>query len=230
MDTVSLDLFAIPVNTINLGEESRTMNSRIMEAINIEKTTDNRQHRTGVDVWQSAANLEKRYDIFKELQTTFFECFRPYLRKVGYVNCNLEDHFVCESFWANYNNSPHAFHMPHGHGTGESLFSGVYYPTSGYINGQSISLNQNLNDDVIMSASSQPPPGSLVLLDPAAAIKTQVYKSEILNRYPYYGMEICITPREGTMVLFPQYLQHLVTPTGKENFERYSIAFDINKK
>jgi hypothetical protein len=51
-----------------------------------------------------------------------------------------------------------------------------------------------------------------------------------LNRYPYYGLEICIEPREGLLVLFPQWLQHLVTPTEKEGFIRTSVAFNINMK
>ena len=230
MDIMNLDLFPVPVTVLNLGEKSRQLNLEIMEAIKVEKKQHHNQKRSGVNVWQSHSKLEDRHDIFKKLQTTFFNHFRPYMQRAGYTNCVLDDNFIAEDFWVNYNNSPHAYHMPHIHGDGKTLFSAVYFPTSGFLNGVPISKNENLDEPVMIAAKSQPDPGSLVLLDPSYAIKNQVYDSRFLNRYPYYGMEISITPREGVLVMFPQYLTHLVTPTEQQGFERYSIAFDINKK
>lgn len=230
MDIMNLDLFPIPVTVINLGEKSRQLNKSLLEAIKKEKELTSPEKRSGIGVWQSHTKLEDRHEQFKQLQTTFFDYFKPYLRRVGYTKCVLEDCFVLEEFWANYNNSPHAYHMPHIHGDGNTLFSAVYFPTSGFQDGVALSDTQDLDSKVKIVAKSQPEPGSLVLLDPSCSLKTAVTDSKNLYRYPYYGMEISVVPREGVMVMFPQYLSHLVTPTEKAGFERYSIAFDINKK
>lgn len=226
---INLDLFPTPFGVINFGEESRELNKKILDIIFEEKEKGTSQLRTGVGVWQSVPNLETKYDLFNELKDAFFDRAKPLLKKAGFTG-ELNSYLECGDFWANYNDSPYAYHTPHIHGTGKAVFSGVYYPSSGILNGQHLSEIENLNSDPIIKSSGQPDPGNIVFLDPAAAIKSQVYPGQNLNRYPYYGLEICIEPREGLLVLFPQWLQHLVTPTEKDNFIRTSIAFNINIK
>ena len=93
-------------------------------------------------------------------------------------------------------------------------------------------MNENLDDPSFpLSAPKDPPPGALVLMDPSGYTKTLVKPDRgKLNTYPYYGHEVCISPKEGICVIFPQYLPHMVVPTQEENLMRISIAFAINKK
>jgi hypothetical protein len=226
---INLDLFPTPFSIVNFGEESRELNKKILDIIFEEKQRNKSQLRTGVGVWQSVPNLETKHSLFEELKIMFFDRAKPILKKAGFTG-ELNSYLECSDFWANYNDSPYAYHTPHIHGTGRAIFSGVYYPSSGILNGKHISAKENLNTDPIIKSSGNPSPGNIVFLDPAAAIKGQVYPGEKLNRYPYYGLEICIEPREGLLVLFPQWLQHLVTPTEKEGFIRTSLAFNINMK
>jgi len=226
---INLDLFPTPFSIINFGESSRELNKKILDMIFEEKETSKSQLRTGVGVWQSPPGLEQKYDIFTELKSLFFNRSKFTLSKAGFKD-NIESYLEIGDFWVNYNDSPYAYHTPHIHGTGQAVFSGVYYPSSGILNGEHLSAKQDLNANPVIESSGQPKPGNIVFLDPAAAIKGQVYPGEHLNRYPYYGLEICIEPREGLLVLFPQWLQHLVTPTEKEGFIRTSLAFNINMK
>jgi hypothetical protein len=230
MKPINLDLFAVPISVINLGEQSRLFNQNVLMQIDQIRKDEQSQLRTGVGVWQSSPNLEKRYPwINVSLPEYFFSLSLDYIKKAGLTG-DISSYMKCEDFWINYNESPYAYHAPHIHGKGDTMFSGVYYPSSGILNGEHISEKQNLNAPVEIISSGQPKPGSLVLLDPASAIKSQVHPGEKLNRYPYYGLEICITPREGVLVLFPHYLQHLVTPTETPGFIRTSVAFNINIK
>ena len=227
MKMIKLDLFAVPISIINLGEESRKINEDILKQITFVKGNETPQRRTGVGVWQSSVGLEEKYESFSKLSNYFFSQALPYLNKVGLTG-DVSSYMKCEDFWVNYNNSPYAYHPPHIHGTGNTMFSGVYYPSSGILNGEHISEKQNLDNPVEIISSGQPKPGSLVFLDPMSALKNQVYPNGKLNKYPYYGLEICITPQEGTLVLFPHYLQHLVTPTETTGLIRMSVAFNIN--
>ena len=67
--------------------------------------------------------------------------------------------------------------------------------------------------------------GLLILSDPARVVKGQVKTS--FETGEYYGQEVTIVPRESLLVLFPNWMTHMVTPlTKKEN--RYSISFACN--
>ena len=231
MKSLTLEAFAVPITIMNLGESSREMNKQLVKDLHEDMETNNKAPiRTGVHVWQSNFNLESRFESVKALQDTFFDLAEPTLRKAGFTG-DLREYLVCEDFWGNINESPFAFHTPHFHGCGYTVFSGVYYPSSGIDNGVNVSDTQNLDDIAQLKASSLPAPGDIVFMDPSINIKRQVYPlGEKLNRYPYYGLEICLTPKEGTLVLFPHYVTHFVAPTEKFNFTRYSIPFSINLK
>ena len=74
-----------------------------------------------------------------------------------------------------------------------------------------------------------PESGDLVLFDPAAAEKRQVIPA-FVKRYPYYGSEICVKPKKSHLVIFPNYLTHMVAPIDKDDFIRLSISFSVRKK
>ena len=231
MKQYELDMFPVPVTVMTLGEKSREMNKKLIADLedDMEKNFE-APKRSSINVWQSNFTIENRYESFKGVRQYFFDLCKPTLRRAGFQG-NLDEYLVCEDFWGNINDSPWGFHTPHFHGHGKSVFGGVYFPSSGILDGKNLSDDQNLDELVEITASSSPPPGSLVLMDPAINIKRQVYPlGDTLKRYPYYGLELCITPKEGTLVIFPHYISHYVTPTEKFNFKRYSIPFSINMK
>lgn len=231
MQQVELDLFPVPVTVMTLGEQSREMNKELIRDLEDDKKNNyEAPMRSSINVWQSNFTIEKRYDSFFNLKDYFFNLAKPTLRRAGFQG-NLEQYMECEDFWGNVNDTPWGFHTPHYHGHGKSVFSGVYFPSSGILDGKNLSDDQDLNHLVELTASSAPPPGSIVFMDPSVNIKRQVFPlGDTLKRYPYYGLELCVVPKEGTLVLFPHYLTHYVTPTEKLNFKRYSIAFSINLK
>ena len=80
-----------------------------------------------------------------------------------------------------------------------------------------------------LKASSVPESGDLVLFDPASSDKRQVIPA-FVKRYPYYGSEICIKPKKSHLVIFPNYLTHMVAPITEKNFIRMSVSFSFRKK
>jgi len=232
IQSINLDLFPVPVTVIQLGEQSREMNKKIIEAIMEEKNnSEYKILRSGINVWQSKYDLEKRYDIFAALKERFSELIKPALNRAGFSN-DISSYLEVEEFWANVDETSYGFTAPHIHGVGNTAYAGVYYPTSGLKNGKSISEDENLNTPKdILEASSRPKPGSLVLMDPGMNTKSLVMPHrDDFRRYPYYGLPFCITPREGTLVLFPAYLMHYVSPVEQDDFTRISIAFSVNIK
>jgi len=224
----NIDLFPVPFSIMSLGEESRELNKELIEdTYSEEKLNIDISNQSGQHLWQSLEYLENKYLSYKKLSNIVFELAKPILKKAGFGG-NIEEYLACQTLWANINRCPYAYHTPHIHGNGTCIFTGVYFPTSGFLNGQSISEDEDLNLPVDICSKKYPDPGSLVFIDPASTIKSQV-TTDNLKRYPYYGANINVTPREGTLVIFPHYLTHLVVPTRKENFTRISIGFNINK-
>jgi hypothetical protein len=228
INTTFMDLFPIPFQVSQLGEASRVMNFKLVNDLYKDKEVHpDSPIRTGIGgVWQSNFGLENRYESYREAANMFFGFAKPVLYRMGFRG-DLDSRFSLCDFWGNINENPSAFHMPHFHGNGNTILSGVYYPSSGYISGKCISDNQDLNEKPVIEATSYPKPGSIVFMDPAVDIKRQVFCDDLV-RYPYYGLEISIIPKEGVLILFPHYLTHLVTPTVTPNFTRISLAFSIN--
>lgn len=217
-----LDLFPIPIAVGTFGEGSRDLNERLrndafkaMDEMPIEP-------RTGIGVRQTMSYMEQNYDSYKELAGLVTEFAKPFIRSTGTHNTDIN----AEWFWVNINEKPDAFHMPHAHQLDGYMWTGVYFPTSGILNGVHLSETQNLNEPVRIMSRTQPDPGDLTFMDPMQFTKTGVATKKT-DRYPYWGNPICITPREGTIVMFPTYLGHLVTPTEKYDFTRISIAFYV---
>lgn len=228
---LELDIFPVPLTIVNLGEDSREINKAIIEELELEKTnTKEPPLRSGIGVWQSDFAFETRSKLISEISDMLFELSKPTLKRAGFKG-DLNSYLYCTDFWGNINESPYAFNTPHLHGHGQTVFTGVYYPSSGVLDGKHLSDDQDLNQITTIRAGSRPEPGDIVIMDPAGPIKSQVFPyGDYLDRYPYYGLEYCITPKEGTLVLFPHYLMHYVSPTEKTNFKRYSLAFSINYK
>ena len=226
-DYVMHNLFPIPVGIKNLGEESRTLNKQIMEEIYRIKDLEELNTRSGKNLFQTKANLQKTNDFFNNLNSIFFEHIKPYLLTAGITD--PDNSLELDSLWFNYNNNPSAYHIPHIHGSGNTLFSCVYYPSSGILDGKELSDNQNLDENVKLESKTNIVPGSIVFLDPSFVAKNLVY-IEGMKRRPYYIQQLTLEPRAGILVSFPQYLPHYVVPTERNNFERVSVVFSVNKK
>jgi uncharacterized protein (TIGR02466 family) len=71
------------------------------------------------------------------------------------------------------------------------------------------------------SPADRPGAGNLAFLDPILAGQMSFFSGILPEFYEFF-------PRQGLMVLFPAYLQHLVLPYLGER-PRISIAFNLSK-
>jgi hypothetical protein len=220
-----LKSFATPILIENLKNTSRALNWELVDDILSEQASKEGETRSGVNVWQSAPTLDTQYESFKKLKHIITSYVHQFLSEIGARSINVNN-FNVGGFWANVNSNPFAYHFPHIHGNGDTFISGIYYPSSGILYDQHLSLEEDLNADVKILSTNRPPPGSLVLHDPAEFVKTQV-KPTGLQSYPYFGLPTVVVPREGVLVLFPNYIAHSVVPTEQKNFTRISIAFTV---
>lgn len=212
--------FPVPVHIVNFGQDAEEMNSALIRDIEKEREETPTQTRSAIKGWQSNGLMEEKYESFNELRYFINQVFLNTLPKIGYEKIDLESQFVCKEFWANVLVDAGAFHVPHIHGTGETLFAGVYYPMD-YLHGE--------EEGPDIRASSVPQSGDLVLFDPASTEKRSVIPGNV-DRYPYYGSEICIRPRKGNLIIFPSYLSHMVAPLWRTGITRMSISFSYMKK
>ena len=224
-----INAFPINFGVFNVGEESRAINKQILKEVYRIKDEEEPRKRTGKNVFQTSLGLENRSELFAHLKNYFTDLLTPYVQDSGFTG-EIWEYLEVGSFWFNYNNKAEAYHVPHNHGFGDTVFSAVYYPTSGILKGKHLSDDQDLDAELKIDFTNRPPAGSLVMFDPNFALKRAVQCPNRQTNYPYYGNSMCITPREGALVIFPTYLVHMVVPTEQHDFERMSIVFNINKK
>ena len=234
----TLSLFPVPVTIANFGEDSKEMN----ESLIADSLSERAMHpipagrsAVGTGAWQSEGDMEEKYESFAILRENVKSVIYSLLPKYGFdYDGNYDDVFECGMLWSNVLTTQTSYHMPHIHGTGETIFSGVYYPSSGLKYESLVKDPEDYYPDedysgVEIRASSVPESGDLVLFDPAAAQKRQVIPA-FVNRYPYYGAEICIRPKKSHLIIFPNYLTHMVAPIEQEDLIRLSISFSFRKK
>ena len=220
MNKNDISAFAIPIRYGML--DANDLNETLIENIFLELNNNGNEKRSGVGVFQTKSGLEKKYDSFKILSKKIKHFLLDFIK-----NVKVHDEFVVGGIWGNINNDPFAFHMPHSHGINNScIFTGVYFPTSGYFDNDTLKEYNNSKFPIVTS-KTQPNPGDLVLLDPNENIKTAI-STQKTEKYPFFGNPICITPVKNTIVVFPSYLNHMVTPTKKENYTRISIAYNVS--
>lgn len=230
-DIKTLGLFPVPVNIANFGKESKELNeSLIADSFSEQAMNPVSAGRSAIDGWQSEGYMDERYESFAILRENIKTIIYSLLPNYGFdYDGSYDDIFECGMLWSNILTQHSAYHIPHIHGTGETLFSGVYYPTSGLTSQHEDYYPEEDYSDVEIRASSVPESGDLVLFDPAAAQKRQVIPA-FVKRYPYYGSEICIRPKKAHLIIFPNYMSHMVAPIKMDNFYRLSISFSLRKK
>lgn len=227
----TMSFFPVPIAIVNFGEEAKEMNeSLIADAYSDREMNPVPAGRSAIDGWQSQSNLDEKYESFAILRENIKNIIHSVIPSYGFSSdVDYEEIFECGKLWANILTKHSAYHIPHIHGTGETLFSGVYYPTSGLTPEHTDFYPDEDYSDVEIRASSVPESGDLVLFDPAGDVKRQVIPG-IVKRYPYYGSEICIKPKKSHLIIFPNYLTHMVAPLSIDNFERLSVSFSFRKR
>lgn len=207
-----MPIFQIPLAFGTIGSESKSLNDLLLKDV-VAETKHQTQSRSGVHVFQTMNSMEDKYESFKDLKVVIDSLAKEALHQFGVYENQIQSY----DYWGNYNpGNPTAYHMPHSHGINGPIFTGVYFPMGD---------NTKMDEVPEISANSHPPPGSLVLLDPIEYIKSAISSSKT-ERYPYFGLPICVTPQEGAFFIFPSYLPHMVVPTENDKM-RCTIAFNI---
>lgn len=227
----TLALFPVPVSISNFGDEAKEMNeSLIADSFSEQAMNPIPAGRSAINGWQSEGYMDEKYESFAILRENIKATIYSLLPNYGFeYSDSYDDFFECGMLWSNILTSQSSYHIPHIHGTGETIFSGVYYPTSGLTDTHEDFYPQEDYEDVELRASSVPDSGDLVLFDPSSAQKRQVIPANV-SRYPYYGSEICIKPKKSHLIIFPNYLTHMVAPITEKNFIRLSISFSLRKR
>ena len=216
-------LFASPFGYANFGTENIELNKQLIKDIETERELDKGKERTfkyNDCSWQSLSTMETRYESFAKLRDQIQYAIIPIMKHSG-IEDQYVDYCKVEHVWANLIFDAGGYATPHYHGSGRTLWSGVYYP-------QGMEENDNLDEfteERWIQLGHRDGDGILVLFDAAKFTKAQVYKP--FETGEYYGQEVTVIPRESLLVLFPAWMPHMVTPlTKKEN--RYSISFACN--
>ena len=220
-----LPLFACPFGYNNFGESARELNKKLIEDIEKEKNKSKGKFKTfskNQCGWQSENGLELKYESFKELSKLIYKASMPIIHNSG---IHPEDYkrYVLNNFWANIIFAAGGFSSPHIHGSGQTVWTGVYYPKG---------LEEIKNLDIFdinkyFQYQVNETPGSLILKDPSGISKRVVRVP--LRARQYYSHNFSVVPRQSLLVLFPAYMEHYVTPT-IDNSKRYSISFAIKRQ
>tara|TARA_R100001594_G_scaffold108908_1_gene143667 strand:- start:127 stop:816 length:690 start_codon:yes stop_codon:yes gene_type:complete len=216
-------IFPSPFGYANFGEENRELNKQLIKDINYDKSIDDGKDRSfkhNDSSWQSYPTMETKYDSFEKLREQIQYAIKPIMKHSGFEQ-KVVDNCKVENLWANLIFDAGGYSTPHFHGSGRTLWSGVYYP-------HGLKENNNLDEfkeEEWIQLGFGRGDGLLILYDPAKLVKAQVYKP--FETGEYYGQEISVIPRETLLVLFPNWMSHMVTPLTKKD-NRYSISFACN--
>lgn len=219
-------LFPTPFGFVNFGEDARELNQIIVKNIDEEMSeyqpkTEERTFTKNECGWQSKLGLENHYESFQKLAGAITSCIGPVLVESG-IKVEYAQKLKARNLWANVLFGAGGFSEPHIHGSGTTLWSGVYYPKSDHED------LDNFDSNDFIKGSTFPGSGHLVLRDPAFVNKSLIKIRGNLKNGQYYGASITVIPRESLLVMFPTWLEHYVQPT-TDNNKRYSISFGIAK-
>ena len=170
--------------------------------------------------WRSQNTLEHKYQSFAQLLPSIKSIAQPIMHKSGLpsdITANVAN------LWANVILSRSGYSFPHTHGTGDTLWSGVYYP-------QGVQDIENLDEFDIydnFTHGVKDVGGTLILRD--GNISKGLVQADTNELHHAYDRNFSITPRESLLVLFPAWVEHMVTPTINDK-KRYSISFGIFRK
>jgi hypothetical protein len=215
-------LWPIPFGYTNFGESHRTLNKQLITDIETERKNNPSERRTfskNNSGWQSTVRMEKKYKSFEELRKIILHYSLGTLHMSG---ISQDMHVDVNTLWANVIFAKGGWSNPHTHGSGNTIWSGVYYP-------KGVSEIENLDEFIteeFMTWGINETGGSLLIKD--LNISKKLIKVKLDHEH-YYGTNFSVIPRESLLVLFPAWVEHMVTPTTDDS-KRYSISFAISRK
>jgi len=220
-------LWPTPFGWANLGEDFRELNTKLVNDIETERSFEREQgNQTGKGGtftnnklgWQSKNNMEQKYESFAELVPTIQVTISALMHESG-ISTDIEANVG--NLWANMILGRGGYSFPHTHGMGDTLWTGVYYP-------KGLEYIENL-DELEVSETfcyhTMRGGGKLVIRDgniSKGLVKANGPRSSI-TQSPY-DRNFSVNPRESLLVLFPAWVEHMVTPT-ENDVKRYSISF-----
>jgi len=214
-------LWPTPFGWANLGEDYRELNKRLVNDMETEMELDSLgnggtfyNNNLG---WQSKNAMEKKYTSFAQLVPTISAVATALMGKSG-VRSNEGSNV--KNLWANVILGQGGYSFPHTHGYGDTLWSGVYYPKGleDIENLDELDVGENLSHGIKQGG------GNLIIRD--SNISKVLVQAKSYNTSDIYERNFSITPRESLLVLFPAWVEHMVTPTDND-VKRYSISFGI---
>ena len=220
-------LFPSPFAFANFGESSKQLNKELIRDIDEEmlfhggETKKKASFSLNEYGWQSRSGLENSYDSFKELSIAVTKCLSPMMTQSG-IQEEYASRLKAAGLWATVIFGAGGFAEPHIHGSGETLWTGVYYPAG--TKTEDTLDNFDINKHILGETTQGS--GNLVLKDPAHIQKRMVQAPYKHRRY--YGASVTVVPRESLLVLFPTWIEHYVQPV-TDKTKRYSISFCVNK-
>ena len=181
-------IFPSPFGYCNFGEENRELNQQLIKDIDYDRsvgTGKQRSFKHNASSWQSHPEMEKKYDSFKILKEQVQYAIKPILKHSGFEQ-RVVDKCKVENLWANLIFDAGGYSTPHFHGSGRTLWSGVYYPQG---MGEETNLDEFKEEDYIQLGHKKGD-GILVLFDAAKFVKAQVHKP--FETGEYYGQDVTV--------------------------------------
>ena len=217
-------IFPSPLGYVNFGESNRELNEQLIKDIDKETIISKGKENTFKKndcAWQSSSDMENRYKSFEILRKLIDEVSKPILRHSCIIESELHN-LRTEHLWSNLIFDAGGYSRPHFHGSGNTLWSGVYYPKGV----EEVDDLDKFEEIDYIKTSHVKGDGYLILYDPAKVQKGLV--KTLVNSGEFMGDDITIIPRESLLILFPVWLEHMVSPLTSK-IKRYSISFAINK-
>jgi len=214
-------LWPTPFGWANFGEDLRELNKKLVDDIEKERSLDEGKSGTFTNNklgWQSKNTMEYRYDSFRQLLPKIKAIATPLMQHSG-----LPSNFTADvaNLWANVILGKGGYAFPHTHGQGDTLWTGVYYP-KGLHDIEDLDVIET-NDYFRHGVTDN---GGILVVKDGNISKELVKAPPPANQSSAYDRNFSITPRESLLVMFPAWVEHMVTPTENDE-KRYSISFGI---
>ena len=217
-------IFPSPLGYVNFGNANKDLNKQLIKDMEKEKEEDvgkNATFKTNQCAWQSLGKMEDRWESFSTLREQITRACVPILKHSG-ISDMVAPFVDVSNLWGNIIFDAGGFSKPHTHGSGHTLWSGVYYPKGV----DDVDDLDEFDEEKTIINGWVREDGILILFDPAYVTKTLITTK--FDNKEFYGNDVTIVPRESLLILFPTWMLHMVTPLTKKE-KRYSISFGIHK-
>lgn len=220
-------MFSTPIGVVNFGEISRPLNKRLITVIDTEiDEMLNKEQRSWAASSASTVKNLMQHSCFNDLGKIIKVSLNNIMAEYGYDKDVLENYIYINYMWGN-RATRGGWSRPHYHGTGTTLWSGVYYP-SGY-EAEDENLDEFNKDEWILSYAQLPddPGGFLCIQDNSFMSKGLISPPKgVMKLHKDFVFRQWVKPRQGLLILFPAWQEHFVEPVSKDE-TRYSISFSV---